>query len=136
MPALRGPLRARRRLPAGLPVLQPRRRGRVRLSDRPADWPPTRARAAGHEAAAEPGRAIAGLVLNVVVWPGLGSLVAGRREGWVQGFLSLVGLLLIPTVIFALVGLFLLAGMWVSGLVSGVKAIQAASPTALTPVAS
>lgn len=53
-----------------------------------------------------------------------------------QGFLSLVGLLLIPTVIFALVGLFLLAGMWVSGLVSGVKAIQAASPTALTPVAS
>lgn len=72
--------------------------------------------------------AIVGLVLNIVIWPGLGSLVAGRSEGWAQGFLTLLGVILTVTVLFALVGVPLIIGMWIWGIVSGIQAIQQASP--------
>jgi hypothetical protein len=73
------------------------------------------------------GIAIVGLILNIAVWPGLGSLIAGRSEGWAQGFLTLLGVILTVTVILSLVGIPLMIGMWIWGIVSGVRAIQDSS---------
>jgi hypothetical protein len=74
------------------------------------------------------GIAIVGLVLNILVWPGLGSLVGGRSEGWAQGFLFLLGLLLTMTLILALVGIPLMIGMWVWAIVTGINLVKAAAP--------
>jgi hypothetical protein len=73
------------------------------------------------------GMAVAGLVLNVLVWPGLGSLVAGEMIGWAQGFLTLLGVILIVTIVGIVVGLPRVVGMWIWGIVTGVQLINRAS---------
>lgn len=77
--------------------------------------PPTKARVTQ-------GTAIAGLLLNILLWPGLGSLVAGRNVGWAQGFLFLAG---IPLSL-VLIGIPLLIGAWVWSLVTGIQLVQEA----------
>lgn len=47
------------------------------------------------------GLAVAGLLLNLFLWPGLGSLVAGDKRGWPQGFLALGGAALAVFAFFA-----------------------------------
>jgi hypothetical protein len=51
-------------------------------------------------------RAWAAFVTNVLVLPGLGSLLVGRREGWLQVVLALVG------TTFTLVWLFAFVRLW------------------------
>lgn len=71
------------------------------------------------------GIAIAALLLNVLVWPGLGTLVASRVGiGLAQGFLMLLGLLLTITILFLFVGIPLMVGMWVWGLITGIQLLQ------------
>ena len=69
------------------------------------------------------GVAIAGLLLNILVWPGLGSLIAGRNVGWAQGFLFLLG---IPLAL-VLVGIPMMIGAWIWALVTGIQVVQQAS---------
>jgi len=71
------------------------------------------------------GIAIVALILNILIWPGLGSLVAGRQVGWAQGFLFLFG---IPLSII-LIGIPMLIGAWIWALMTGIQLVQASSPT-------
>ncbi len=72
--------------------------------------------------------AIVGLVLNMFVLPGLGSLVAGKtRAGIWQLVLLFFGILLIMSLIGIIVGVPLIIASWIWGIVTGVKAIEAAS---------
>lgn len=75
----------------------------------------------------EQSTAILALVLNIIVWPGLGSLIAGENVGWAQGFLNLLGLLLIFTIIGLFLGIPLMIGMWIWGIVTGVQLINRAN---------
>lgn len=70
------------------------------------------------------GVALAALLLNVFVWPGLGSLVAGVQKGWAQGFLTLGGALLTLTGIGAGVGIPMALAAWVWGVVTGVQLLR------------
>lgn len=72
------------------------------------------------------GLAIAGLLLNILVWPGLGSLVAGESVGWAQGFLTLLAAILTITLVGAIVGIPLAIGMWIWGLVTGIQLVNRA----------
>ena len=65
---------------------------------------------------------VAGRLLDILVWPGLGSLVAGRNVGWAQGFLFLLG---IPLAL-VLVGIPMMIGAWIWGLVTGIRLVQQA----------
>ena len=74
----------------------------------------------------EQSTAILALVLNIIVWPGLGSLIAGENVGWTQGLLNLLGLVLIFTIIGMIIGIPLMIAMWVWGIVTGVQLINRA----------
>jgi TM2 domain-containing membrane protein YozV len=73
------------------------------------------------------GMAVAALLLNVLLWPGLGSLVAGEPVGWAQGFLNLLGLILVFTIIGIFIGVPLMIAMWIWGLVTGIQLVNRAS---------
>lgn len=67
------------------------------------------------------GLAVAALLLNVLLLPGLGTIIGGRTtEGIIQLVLTLVG---IPLSIF-LVGIPLIIVAWVWALVSGIQILQ------------
>jgi TM2 domain-containing membrane protein YozV len=67
------------------------------------------------------GIAIAALLLNILVIPGLGTIIGGRTsEGVIQLVLSVVSLPLM--LIF--IGFPLLIGMWIWALVSGIQIIK------------
>jgi hypothetical protein len=70
------------------------------------------------------GLAVAALILNILIWPGLGSLIAGEQVGWAQGFLFLLGVILA----FVLIGIPIMIAVWVWGIVTGVQLVQRASP--------
>lgn len=67
------------------------------------------------------GLAIVALILNVLILPGLGSLIGGKTKAGVwQLVLSIVGIILS----FVLVGIPILIAAWVWGIVTGVQMIQ------------
>jgi len=90
-------------------------------------------------------RAWASLMTNLLVLPGLGSLLAGRRAGWPQAAVALVGFVLStiwlawfvvawwrtgsfpldggPYLPMGLLGVFLFAVSWVWGLVTGLAVV-------------
>ncbi len=70
------------------------------------------------------GTAILALILNIIIWPGLGSLVVGEKVGWAQGFLFLAG---IPLSI-VIIGIPMLIGAWIWGIVTGAQLLSRASP--------
>ncbi|MGB0652592.1 MAG: hypothetical protein ACPGQL_05280 [Thermoplasmatota archaeon] len=75
------------------------------------------------------GIAIVALILNIMVWPGLGSLIAGEQIGWAQGFLYLLGLFLtifgwILFIVGGFIGIALLIGVWIWGIVTGIDLIR------------
>lgn len=73
------------------------------------------------------GLAIAALVVNLVVWPGLGTMIGGRVGlGLGQGFLMLGGILLIFTILLIPLAIAAMVGAWVWALVTGIQLIQAA----------
>lgn len=80
------------------------------------------------------GLAIAALVVNVVVWPGLGTMIGGRIGlGLGQGFLMLGGILLIFTILLIPLAIVAMIGAWVWALVTGIQLIQAAQGPAAAP---
>jgi TM2 domain-containing membrane protein YozV len=70
------------------------------------------------------GIAIVALLLNILVLPGLGTLIAGRTTpGVIQLVLFLIG---IPLSL-VLIGIPLMIGMWIWALVTGIQIVQEAS---------
>ena len=70
------------------------------------------------------GIAILALVLNVIILPGVGTLVAGdTKKGLWQLILALISL---PLMI-VLIGIPLYLGIWIWGLVTGIKYVKASA---------
>ncbi len=83
----------------------------------------TRRNAASSSATKKPTQAlaIAALILNALILPGLGTIVGGRtREGIIQLVLFLVGIPLI----FVIVGIPLVIGVWIWALVTSIRLIK------------
>ncbi|MBS3146023.1 hypothetical protein J4414_04445 [Candidatus Woesearchaeota archaeon] len=69
------------------------------------------------------GIAIAALLLNILVFPGLGTIIGGRTtEGIYQIVLFIAGIALS----FILVGIPIVIGVWIWALVSGIQLIKEA----------
>ena len=67
------------------------------------------------------GLAIAGLILNIIVLPGLGTIVAGKtKTGVIQLVLFIIG---IPLALI-LIGIPLMIAMWIWALVSSIQIIK------------
>jgi len=67
------------------------------------------------------GIAIAALILNILIFPGLGTLVGGRtKTGLWQLILAIISLPLM----FILIGIPLFIGVWIWGLVTGIQLIK------------
>lgn len=65
--------------------------------------------------------AITALLLNILVLPGLGTIIAGRTStGTTQLVLFLIG---IPLA-FILIGIPLMLGVWIWGIVTGVQIVK------------
>lgn len=61
------------------------------------------------------------LILNILILPGLGSIVGGKtKEGIWQIILFVIGVLLS----FVLIGIPLLIAVWIWGIVTGIKLIK------------
>jgi TM2 domain-containing membrane protein YozV len=70
------------------------------------------------------GIAIVALLLNILIIPGLGSLIAGRTKAGVwQVVLAVVGAILS----LILIGIPILIAAWIWGLVTGIQLIQESS---------
>ncbi len=68
--------------------------------------------------------AIIGLILNIIVLPGLGSLIGGKtRDGVWQLVLFIVG---IPLCL-VLIGFPMMLAAWIWGIVTGVRMVQEAN---------
>ena len=71
------------------------------------------------------GIAILSLILNILILPGLGSLIGGRiGSGIVQLIFSLIGLVLTLTLIGAIIGIPLMIAMWIWALITGIQLIK------------
>jgi TM2 domain-containing membrane protein YozV len=67
--------------------------------------------------------AIIGLLLNILILPGLGSLIGGRtKTGIWQLILSVIGIVLS----FVIIGIPILIASWIWALVTGIQMIQEA----------
>lgn len=72
--------------------------------------------------------AIVALILNILVIPGLGTLIGGRtNEGLAQLGLIVVGFVLIFTIILIPISIVAFIAAWIWGIVSGVQLISAAN---------
>ena len=82
-------------------------------------------------------RAYAGLFLNILVLPGVGSLVAGERVGWIQVSLALLAVVLLAGSSLSGGGVgpaalgvaAMLVAVWVWGIVTSVRALHEATVT-------
>lgn len=73
------------------------------------------------------GIAIVGLILNILILPGLGSLIGGRIGlGIIQLIFSLIGFALSLTIIGIVIGIPLIVAMWIWALVTGIQLIKEA----------
>ncbi|HII13769.1 MAG TPA: hypothetical protein HA360_01710, partial [Nanoarchaeota archaeon] len=69
------------------------------------------------------GLAIAALLINVLLIPGLGTIIAGRKsEGLFQLILLIIGIALS----FFLIGIPIVILVWIWGLVTGIQLIKEA----------
>ncbi len=68
--------------------------------------------------------AIAALLLNVLVLPGLGSIIGGRKD---TGIIQIVLTIIAIPLCFILIGIPLLIGVWIWGLVTGIQMVQEAT---------
>jgi hypothetical protein len=98
----------------------------------------------------KPGRGHDCLLTNLLVLPGLGSLMGGRKVGWLQIMLALVGFVLTPSyfigiakhwirtgqytcefnryLLLSFLGLLLFLGAWGWGLATGLAIRRASRP--------
>ena len=66
---------------------------------------------------------VLGLILNALIFPGLGSLVGGKTyEGVWQLIVAVIGVILS----FFTIGIPILVAAWIWGIVTGIKMIQEA----------
>mgnify|MGYP001561444223 CR=1 FL=1 len=71
------------------------------------------------------GLAIVALLLNILILPGLGSLIAGRiRSGVIQVFLAVLGFLLSVTLIGAVIGVPMIVIAWIWALITGINIVK------------
>lgn len=90
--------------------------------------PPAPAAPANRPASNNQALAIVALILNILVIPGLGTLIGGRtNEGLAQLGLMLVGFVLIFTILLIPVSVVCFIAAWIWGIVSGVQLITAAN---------
>ena len=69
------------------------------------------------------GRAIAGCLINVMLFPGLGSIIGGRTStGVIQIILGIVGWI----TVWFLIGLPILIVVWIWALITGIDMVQEA----------
>lgn len=67
------------------------------------------------------GMAILGLLLNVLILPGLGSIIGGKTKvGIIQLVLTLIGIPLS----YVIVGIPLIIAMWIWALITGIQMIK------------
>jgi len=67
------------------------------------------------------GLAIAGLIINILVLPGLGTIIGGNTK---TGVLQLVLFLIAIPLCFILIGIPLMIGVWVWALISGIQLVK------------
>ncbi len=71
--------------------------------------------------------AIVGLLINVLVLPGLGSLIGGKTTpGILQLIFFIISIILDVTIIGLIIGIPLGIAMWIWGLVTGIGLIKEA----------
>jgi len=74
------------------------------------------------------GMAVAALLLNILILPGLGSAIAGRtKTGVWQIVLIIASLVLDTTIIGLIIGIPLGIGIWIWGLVTGIQLVKEAN---------
>lgn len=67
------------------------------------------------------GLAIVGLLINILVFPGLGSIIGGRTSiGIIQILLTLISIPLM----FVVIGFPLIFAVWIWGIVTGVRMVE------------
>ena len=72
--------------------------------------------------------AIVGLILNIVILPGLGTIIAGRtKTGVIQLALYIFAILLDLTLIGLIIGIPLGIAMWIWALITGIQILQQTS---------
>jgi TM2 domain-containing membrane protein YozV len=68
--------------------------------------------------------AIVGLILNILILPGLGTIVAGDTK---TGVIQLVLFLVSIPLMFVLIGIPMAFAIWIWSIVTGIKMVQAAN---------
>lgn len=68
-------------------------------------------------------RAIVGLIFNVLIWPGLGTIVGGETG---TGIIQMIAAIISIPLIFILIGIPLLIGVWIWALISSIRQIKKA----------
>ena len=68
--------------------------------------------------------AILALILNILVIPGLGTLIAGNTK---TGVWQIVLAIISIPLMFILIGFPLMLGVWIWGLVTGIKLVRESS---------
>lgn len=76
--------------------------------------------------------AIVGLILNIIILPGLGTLIGGgakrKKEGWWQLIVTVVAfilaIVLFFTVIIPIICYLAMVAMWIWALVSGIQMVR------------
>lgn len=68
--------------------------------------------------------AIIGLIINILILPGLGSIIGGRiKAGIWQLVLFIIGIPLC----FVIIGIPLIIAVWIWGIVTGIQMVQASA---------
>jgi len=69
--------------------------------------------------------AVIALLLNILIVPGIGSVIAGRiRSGIIQILLAVIGFFLWLTVMGNIAGIFMLIVAWVWALITGINIVK------------
>ncbi len=71
---------------------------------------------------------IVGLILNIILLPGLGTLIGGGKQRTTHGILQLVffvvGIIFCITIIGIIFGIPLMIAMWIWALIDGINMVQ------------
>jgi len=67
-----------------------------------------------------------GLILNILILPGLGTLIGGGQKYRTAGIWQLVVAIISIPLMFILVGFFTYAAMWIWALITGIQMVKTA----------
>jgi TM2 domain-containing membrane protein YozV len=74
----------------------------------------------------EKSMAIVGLILNILILPGLGTLIGGGPSLKKTGIIQLVVALVSIPLMLVLIGIISYLAMWIWGIVTGIQMVQTA----------